>query len=109
MIASLIPTALGILISVIGVLNMKGNISSLHSYHRHRVAEEDVKPFGKAVGLGTLICGLSCIFFGIMLLIYDLTERDLFSLLGTAGLLCGLAVGIVISVKAIIKYNKSLF
>ncbi|MBO5415063.1 MAG: hypothetical protein J6A83_00350 [Clostridia bacterium] len=109
MTAFLLPMALGILISVIGVLNMKGNISSLHRYHRHRVTEADIKPFGKAVGLGTLICGLACIFFGIMLFIYDITALALFSLLGVAGLIGGLAVGMVISLRAIIKYNKGLF
>ncbi len=109
MIAFLMTSALGILLSVIGILNMTGNISSLHQYHRYRVSEEDVKPFGKAVGLGTLICGLSCVFFGIMIFIYDITELTLFSLLGTAILLGGLAVGIVVSLRAIIKYNKGLF
>ncbi len=109
MIASLSTAALGALIAIIGIINMKGNISSLHSYHRNRVADEDIKPFGKKVGLGTVICGISCIFFGAMLLVYELTENDLFSLLGTAGLIIGLAVGITISLLAINKYNKGLF
>ena len=32
--------ALALILIVIGVLNMKGNINSLHSYHRHRVSDE---------------------------------------------------------------------
>ena len=109
MISAIFVAALGVLITIIGIINMMGNISSLHSYHRHRVSEEDVKPFGKAVGLGTVICGVSCIFFGAMLLVYELTEREIFSLIGVAGLMAGLVVGIVISLKAINKYNKGIF
>lgn len=33
---------LGIFISVIGIVNMTGNISTIHSYNRRRVKEEDV-------------------------------------------------------------------
>ena len=109
MIPSLIVAALGLLLVIIGIINMKGNISSLHSYHRYRVSEEDVKPFGKAVGLGTVICGVSCAFFGAMLLVYELTKQEIFSLIGVAGLMAGLVVGIVISLKAINKYNKGIF
>ena len=58
---------LGILISILGVINMTGNISSLHWYHRQRVTEENRKPFGKLVGLGTLIIGLAMIVFGTFL------------------------------------------
>ena len=51
------PVILGIIISILGISNMKGNISSLHWYHRQRVSPDDVMPFGKRVGLGTLIIG----------------------------------------------------
>lgn len=45
------PVILGIIISILGISNMKGNISSLHWYHRQRVSPDDVMPFGKRVGL----------------------------------------------------------
>ena len=54
----------GILVSVLGIINMTGNISSLHRYHRHRVSEENKKPFGRLVGLGTLIVGVALMVFG---------------------------------------------
>ena len=47
------PVILGIIISILGISNMKGNISSLHWYHRQRVSPDDVMPFGKRVGLST--------------------------------------------------------
>ena len=51
----LLPVALGAVIIGLGVQNMKGNISSLHRYHRKRVTEEDRIPFGRKVGLGSII------------------------------------------------------
>lgn len=52
---------LGLLISVMGIVNIKGNISTIHSYNRRKVSEEDVPKYGKAVGTGTLIMGASLI------------------------------------------------
>ena len=39
--AFIVSALVGIVCIVLGVSNMKGNISSLHSYHRNRVSEED--------------------------------------------------------------------
>ena len=66
MLAFITVVGLGILVSVLGIINMTGNISSLHSYHRHRVTEENKKPFGRLVGLGTLIIGITMIIFGMI-------------------------------------------
>ena len=32
----------GIFLSVLGILNIKGNISTIHSYNRRKVKEEDI-------------------------------------------------------------------
>ena len=52
---------LGVLISVIGIVNIMGNISTIHSYNRRKVKEEDMPKYGRAVGTGTLIIGVSLI------------------------------------------------
>ena len=52
---------LGIFLSVLGILNIKGNISTIHSYNRRKVKEEDIPKYGKAVGTGTVIMGASLI------------------------------------------------
>lgn len=52
---------LGICISVLGIVNIRGNISTIHSYNRRKVKEEDVPKYGKAVGTGTLIMGISLV------------------------------------------------
>lgn len=109
MVAFLTVTAVGVLLCVLGIINMTGNISSLHSYHRHRVTEENRKPFGKLVGMGTVIIGLSCIAFGGLTLAYESTARILWMILGMAILFGGIAVGLGISFYAMIKYNGGIF
>ena len=47
----IISALIGVICIILGVSNMKGNINSLHSYHRHRVSEEDRLPFGSLVTL----------------------------------------------------------
>ena len=43
---------LGIFLSVLGIVNIMGNISTIHAYNRRRVKEEDVPKYGRAVGAG---------------------------------------------------------
>ena len=50
---------LGVFISALGIVNIMGNISTIHAYNRRKVREEDVLKYGKAVGTGTLIIGTS--------------------------------------------------
>ena len=103
------PVVLGAIISALGITNMKGNISTLHWYHRQRVLPEDVKPFGKKVGLGTLIIGSAIIVFGLFSLITYLTESEVYTIIGAALLIPAVIVGFGMSLYAIIKYNKGLF
>ena len=100
---------IGAFLIVLGILNMRGNISSLHSYHRHRVREEDRLPFGRAVGLGTILCGGALVLFGTMMLVYEKTQIAIFSLVGTALLIVGLAVGLILTFRAMFKYNGGIF
>lgn len=108
--AAFITTAvLGALVSVLGILNITGNISSVHWYHRQRVTEENRKPFGRLVGSGTLIIGLALILFGALYLAYEKTQLDLYVVIGTSVLIVGAAVGLILSFYAMIKYNKGIF
>lgn len=108
--AAIISTALiGAVICFLGITNMRGDISSLHRYHRHRVAEENVKPFGRLVGLGTLIAGVSVVAFSLFLLALELTGAEFLSIVGTVILFVGIAVGTGISFYAMKKYNGGIF
>ena len=99
----------GLFICILGAINLTGNISSLHWYHRHRVTEEDRKPFGRLVGLGTLIIGASLIVFSALYLIFDKTQNSVLVTIGTVELITGVIVGLVLSFYAMIKYNKGIF
>ena len=100
---------LGVILIALGVMNMKGTISSLHWYHRQRVTEEDRKPFGKLVGLGTLMIGVAMILFGILFWIYEITTQVPYVIIGTVFLGVGIVVGLGLSFYAMIKYNKGIF
>ncbi len=109
MAAFLTVSGLGILVSILGIINMTGNISSLHWYHRQRVTEENRKPFGKLVGLGTLIIGLSMIVFGILFLIFEQTQLQAFVVIGVIELIVSIIVGMIVSFYAMKKYNGGIF
>lgn len=99
----------GIVVIVLGIINMTGNISSLHGYHRHRVSEADVKPFGFRVGLGTVISGAVIVLFGALMFLYEQTGTEWLSWVATAQLIVGIAVGMIITFRAMIKYNGGIF
>lgn len=73
------------------------------------IVPEDVKRFGRLVGLGTLICGVGVLFFGGMFFAFEKTASELLALIGTVGMIVLLGVGIGISLYAIKKYNKRIF
>ena len=106
--AFIVTALVGVVCIVLGISNMKGNISSLHSYHRSRVSEEDRIPFGRMVGLGTIIIGVAIIVFSGLSAVTLYTDNEMFTLIGTGILIAGIIVGLVISFKAMIKYNKGI-
>jgi len=109
MAGNIVTFLVGVVCIVLGISNMRGNISTLHSYHRQRVSEEDRIPFGKQVGLGTIIVGIDIIVFSLLSSVTLYTENDIFTLVGTAFLIIGIILGLVISFRAMIKYNKGIF
>ena len=100
---------IGVICIVLGAFNMRGNISSLHSYHRHRVSEEDRLPFGRQVGFGTIIVGIGLIIFSGTTALTHYTKNNIFILVGSIFLIVCIIVGLVISFCAMIKYNKGIF
>ena len=106
---NIFSSILGVICIIIGLLQTKGNISLLHSYHRKRVLEENRLPFGKMIGLGTLIIGISLILVSILYFVADGFQKNTFSIIGDAVLIIGLAVGLCINFYAMIKYNKGVF
>lgn len=107
--AFITTAVLGVIICILGIINMSGNISSLHWYHRQRVSEENVKPFGKMVGLGTVIVGASVLSFSFFMFAFELTAAEIFSVIGAAIMLVGIAFGLAVSFYAMKKYNGGIF
>lgn len=88
-------------ISAIGIANIKGNISTIHSYNRRKVTEADAPKYGKAVGTGTLIMGLSLVLAFLLSFINELLTAIV--------ILPGFVVGIGFILYGQFKYNKGIF
>lgn len=105
----IIPIIVGILICIMGIANMKGNLSTLHYYHRHRVQEKDKKPFGRLVGAGTFLIGLALIAYVGFSYLTDLKQNSVYETIGTGIIVVALVVGLGVSFYAMKKYNKGIF
>ena len=92
---------LGIFISVIGIVNMTGNISTIHSYNRRKVREEDIPKYGRAVGTGTLIIGVSL----IAAFVTTFWSETAMSFI----VIPALVIGLGFILYAQFKYNKGIF
>ncbi len=106
---SIVTIIIGVVLIVIGILNTKGNVSMLHSYHRKRVKPEDVLPFGKLVGLGTIIIGVSVVLMGVLSYLAIALQNELCLTIGYVVLIVGFVVGLGINFYAMFKYNKGIF
>ena len=97
----LLLLVLGIFLSVLGIVNMKGNISTIHSYNRRKVKEEDVPKYGRTVGTGTLIIGAA------LALAYFITlwNEEMVDLI----VLPALVIGLAFILYGQIKYNHGIF
>lgn len=108
-VSGVICIVVGIVIMVLGIMHTTGNISSLHSYHRNNIREEDKKPFGKRVGAGTIIMGASCVALGLGMLLSAILSMPILVTVGSVTMTVGFIIGIIITLWAIKKYNKTIF
>lgn len=104
-----VPALLGLLIAAMGLINWKGNLSTLHWYHRHRVTEEDRPVFGKLVGSGTMLIGAAMVAFSLLSFAGDQLHSAAFAIAGSVVLVAAVIIGIGVSFYAMIKYNKGIF
>ena len=93
---------LGVFICVLGITNIKGNISTIHSYNRRKVKEEDIPKYGKAVGTGTVIIGASMIVSYFVATFWSEVAMGVI-------ILASCIVGLAFILYAQFKYNKGLF
>ena len=98
---NLILLILGLFVSALGITNIKGNISTIHSYNRRKVKEEDVPKYGKVVGTGTLIMGVS---FVLGYIVSFWSEAVMAFII-----LPAVVVGLGFLLYGQFKYNKGIF
>lgn len=94
--------AIGTLLTVLGIFNMKGNIASIHWYNRRKVTKENQKPYCMCMGLGTLIIGVSLIAAGIIQVFAGIEVGAIF-------IAVGVVIGLILMLYAQFKYNRGLF
>ena len=97
---NIIMLILGVFISVVGIVNIKGNISTIHSYNRRRVKEEDIPKYGKVVGTGTLIIGISL----VLGFIVSFWSEEIMGYI----ILPAIIIGLGLILYGQFKYNNSL-
>ena len=105
----IIPGIVGVLLIIMGIGNTKGNISTLHWYHRQRVSEADRVPFGRLVGFGTILIGIAIVVFSVLLFATERSQNPIYVTVGSTILVVSIIVGLGISFYAMIKYNKGIF
>ena len=92
---------LGIFLSIVGVVNMQGNVGTIHAYNRRRVRGEDIPKYGRAVGAGTLVIGIGLVLAFAAMLWCEAAAPYIIGLTFAAGL--------ALIVYGQIKYNHGFF
>ena len=92
---------MGILLSTLGIVNIMGNISTIHAWNRKRVKETDIPRYGRAIGAGTLVIGAALI-VSELVTFWNAAVIDYI-------MLPGLGIGLALILYAQLKYNPGIF
>lgn len=98
---NIVLLVLGIFISVMGIVNIKGNISTIHSYNRRKVKEEDIPKYGKAIGTGTFVIGVSL----VLSYVVSFGSEDVIPYI----IIPAIIVGLAFMLYGQFKYNHGIF
>ena len=105
----IITIVVGVVLICLGIVATRGNVSMLHSYHRKRVSKEDMLPFGRLVGAGNILVGVGVILLGVFSMLAVSSGEGLYVTLAYVIFGIFAAIGIGISLYAMMKYNKGIF
>jgi hypothetical protein len=92
----------GIILIVLGIINVKGDVSSIHWYNRRKVSEKDIPRYAKCMGTGSLIIGIAFIISTVAEAVF---KTDIFDYM----MISGCVVGLIVMLYGQIKYNKGIF
>lgn len=87
---------------LLGIFNWKGDITSIHWYNRNRVTKENIKKYGKIMGLGTMIIGSS---LSVTSILYLLIKKEFVWYVT----LVGIVIGFILMIYGQFKYNRGIF
>lgn len=93
---------IGILLSTLGIVNIMGNISTIHAWNRKRVKEADIPRYGRAIGAGTLVIGAAFFIVSYLVTFWNAAVIDYI-------MLPGLGIGLALILYAQLKYNHGIF
>lgn len=93
---------LGAIVIALGVFNLRGNIGSIHWYHRRKVTKKDQKPYCRLMGVGTVIIGAGTACYGVLKPIFQGDWVDYLEI-------CCIVAGLAVLCFAQFRYNKGLF
>lgn len=91
----------GICITILGIFNLKGNISSIHWYNRLKIREENRKKYGKSMGIGALIIGICMTITAILQMIFY--NENIWYIT-----VVEIVIGLIFMIYGQIKYNKGI-
>ena len=93
---------MGILLSTLGIVNIMGNISTIHAWNRKKVKEADIPRYGRAIGAGTLVIGAAFFIVSYLVTFWNAAVIDYI-------ILPGLGIGLALILYAQLKYNHGIF
>ena len=99
---SIVELVLGLFTIAIGLANIKGNISTIHWYNRRRVTEEDAPKYGRVVGTGIIIMGMSLVISFFVMTFWSEYIADIIVLVMGIG-------GFLVALYGQFKYNRGIF
>lgn len=91
---------LGGILTALGIVNFRGNISTIHWYNRRRIAKEDTPKYGKCMGIASITIGGSFIITAILAMLLQTKAVEMLSL-------AGCIVGIIIMMYGQFKYRDT--
>lgn len=99
---SIVELVLGLFTIAIGLANIKGNISTIHWYNRRRVTEENAPKYGRVVGTGMVIMGMSLVISFFVMTFWSEYIADIIVLVMGIG-------GFLVALYGQFKYNRGIF
>lgn len=92
----------GICITILGILNFKGIILTIHWYNRLKITKENAKGYGKIMGIRISLIGICMAITAILQMLFNNEYIWYFTVIG-------IVIGLIVMIYAQLIYNKGIF